>query len=112
MIRLTPTQLSDIQSLVENPAVDQTGVDFQGNGLMKVTIISKLDADREDIDKVLQQIFPGMEYRGTVGVEVSNGELYEFYFIDWNGETLINLLMKKAPVGAEAEKKYPNLIVP
>jgi len=105
MIRLTPAQLSDVQSLSENPAVDQASIDFHSNGLMRVTIISKLDADREDIDKVLRQTFPGMEYRGNIGVEINNGELSEFHFIDWNGETLIHLCMKKAPVGAEAEKE-------
>lgn len=91
MIKLTKHQLSDIQDLVDNPLVKQASVDFHSNGLMKVTIISKTNADKRQIDTILEQIFPGMEYRGTPAV-TDDGE---YHFIDWNGETLIHLCIKK-----------------
>ncbi|AFQ46287.1 hypothetical protein [Desulfosporosinus meridiei] len=107
MKQLTAGQLLDIQGLAKNHnhLVSQASIDFHGNGLMRVTIISTLDADQEDLNGVLEDMFPGMEYRGNVGVEIVGGEPSEFHFIDYNGETLINLCMKKAPVGAEAQKE-------
>ena len=93
MKKLTANQLLDIQNLVDNPLIEQASVDFHANGLMRVTVVSSLNADWNSVDSVLEEIFPGMEYRGP-STYTENGELY---FIDFNGETLINLVMKKAP---------------
>ncbi|MBC2723511.1 hypothetical protein [Desulfosporosinus sp.] len=113
MKQLTAGQLIDIQGLARNHnhLVSKASIDFHENGLMRVTIISALDADQDDLYGVLEDIFPGMEYRGNVGVEIDGGELSEFHFIDYNGQTPIHLCMKKAPAGTEAEKKNSHEIL-
>lgn len=97
MKKLMPSQLSSIQDLTDNPLIEMASVDFHANGLMRVTIISSLNADWNSVDSLLEEIFPGMEYRGQ-SAHVENDELYS---IDYNGETLINLVMKKSPTAME-----------
>ena len=104
-----PSQLWSIQDLANNPLIEMTSVDFHSNGLMRVTVVSASNADWNSVDSLLEEIFPGMEYRGP-STYTENGELY---FIDFNGETLINLVMKKAPAQTEAPKEicHPQCIV-
>ncbi|MCO1599857.1 hypothetical protein [Desulfosporosinus nitroreducens] len=105
MKKLTPSQLSDVQNLMDDPLISQASVDFHSNGLMRVTIISKPDVELFGIDTFLRKVFPGMEYRGAPAIDDDS----ELHFIDYNGETLINLLMKKAPAPTEAEKENSHL---
>ena len=107
MINLTPGQLMDIQVLVRNhkSLFSEVGMTFHGNGLMQITIISVLNADQSKIDRVLEQIFPDMQYRGSAATYSDASERYELHFIDYNGETLINLCMKKTSALTEVEKK-------
>ena len=109
MKKLMPSQLWSIQDLADNPLIEMTSVDFHANGLMRVTIISSLNAEWNPVDSLLEEIFPGMEYRGQ-SVHAENCEMYS---IDYNGETLINLVMKKAPTSIEAVEKviHPQCIV-
>ncbi|HBV87012.1 MAG TPA: hypothetical protein DEF42_10260 [Desulfosporosinus sp.] len=108
---LTIGQLLDLQGLAKNfrHLVSQVSIGFHENGLMRVTVISVLDADQDDLNGVLGDIFPGMEYRGNVGVEIDGGELGEFHFIDYNGETLMHLCMKKTPTAMEVPREISQL---
>ena len=109
MKKLMPSQLWSIQYLADNPLIEMTSVDFHSNGLMRVTVVSCLNAEWNPVDAILEEIFPGMEYRGQ-STYTENGELY---FIDYNGVTLINLVMKKAPTSIEAVEKviHPDCII-
>lgn len=106
--KLMPSQLSSIQDLMDNPLIEMASIDFRANGLMRVTVISSLNTDRNAVDSVLEEIFPGKEYRGR-SAYAENDELY---FIDYNGETLINLVMKKSPTAMEdpREISHPDCI--
>ena len=101
MKKLMSSQLSSIQDLADNPLIEMASVDFHSNGLMRVTVISSPNADWNAVDVALEEIFPGIEYRG----QSAHAENDELYFIDYNGETLINLVMKKAPAPTEAVEK-------
>ena len=92
MKQLTPTQFSSIQDLAKSQLIEQWSIDGHSNGLLRVTVISKPDADWNSVDALLEEVFPGMEYRGTPG----QSEHGEHYSIDVEGETLVNLLMKKS----------------
>jgi len=91
---LTNTQFNQLKSLAKNPLISQVSIDILGSDLLRIAIISHLDADFNEVDKLIEDIFPGKEYRGSVGEE-SEGD---FYSIDVEGETMINLLMKKTAV--------------
>jgi len=105
MEKLTKDQLSAIQNLTDSPLISQASYDRHSNTLMRVTVISSIDADWNGVDALLNAIFPDLEYRGKAGVEVKDGIMSEYYSIDVDGETLINLCMKKTLVGARAEKE-------
>jgi len=105
MKKLTKDQLSAIQDLTDSPLIEQASIDRHSNTLMRVTVISSLDADWNGVDALLNEIFPEMEYRGKAGVEVKDGIMSEYYSIDVDNETLINLCMKKTLVGARVEKE-------
>lgn len=109
MKELTTDQFNGLKSLAKNPLIEMISIDIHSNGLLRVTVISKPDVNFNDVDALLEEIFPGMEYRGTPGFYDTGDIMTEFYSIDYNGETLINLCMKKAPVGAEAEKEITHL---
>lgn len=101
MQELTAAQFMGIQSLVKNPLIEQASIDFHHNGLLRVTVISVLNADFKAVDNAISEVFPGTEVRGTPGYS-RNGDS-ELWFLDFEGETLINLCMKKTPVGAGVE---------
>ena len=107
--KLMPSQLSSIQDLADNPLIEMASVDFHSNGLMRVTVVSSLNADWNAVDVALEEIFPGIEYQG----QSAHAENDELYFIDYNGETLINLVMKKAPAPTEVPKEinHPKCII-
>lgn len=96
---ITSLEFNWIQLLPESDSISQSGIEFYKNGIARVTVISEVDADWNAVDRELENIFPGMEYTGAPAQLESGGE---FYFIDFNGETLINLIMKKAPSVKEA----------
>jgi len=105
MRKLTPTELSAIQDLEDSPLIEQWSIDGHSNSLRRVTIISKVNANWNEIDVLLNAIFPEMEYRGKAGVEVKDGIMSEYYSIDVEMETLINLCMKKTLAPTRAEKE-------
>jgi len=96
MRKLTATELSAIQDLEDSPLIEQWSIDGHSNSLRRVTIISKVNASWDDIDTLLNAIFPELEYRGKAGISVEDGVVSEYFSIDVDQETLINLVIKKA----------------
>ena len=95
MRKLTKDELSMIQNLTDSPLIEQASYDRHSNTLMRVTVISSIDADWNGVDALLNDIFPEMEYRGKAGISVDDGVISEYFSIDVDGETLINLVVKK-----------------
>ena len=96
MRKLTKDELSAIQDLGDSPLIEHWAIDGHSNALRRVTIISKVNADWDEIDVLLNTIFPEMEYRGKAGISVEDGVISEYFSIDVDKETLINLVIKKA----------------
>lgn len=94
---LTTAQFNGLKILSKNLSINQVSIDILRSGLLRVTVISADSANFNYIDALLENVFPGKKYRGSVG-EDENGD---YYMIDVEGETLINLLMKKSPAKAE-----------
>ena len=90
---LTAAQFEALKSLAKNELISQLSIDILDNDLLRVTIISVEGADFKSVDALIEGVFPGKTYRGSAG-EDTNGDLY---FIDVEGESLVNLLMKKLP---------------
>jgi len=105
MRKLTKDELSAIQDLSDSPLIEQVSIDRHSNTLARVTVISKVNASWNEIDALLNAIFPEMEYRGKAGISVEDGVLSEYFSIDVNEETLINLVIKK-----EIEQKEEALL--
>ena len=95
MRKLTKDELSAIQDFGDSPLIEHWAIDGHSNALRRVTIISKVNADWDEIDVLLNAIFPEMEYRGKAGISVEDGVISEYFSIDVDGETLINLVIKK-----------------
>lgn len=95
---LTTDQFNSLKALSKNPFISQVSIDMHSNSLLRVTVISADDADSNLIDMLLEDAFPGKEYRGSLSVAIDG----DHYSIDVCGEMLINLMMKKTPV----EKKW------
>jgi hypothetical protein len=93
MRNLTPLELQSLQFLRKSPAINQVSIDWLEHNLICVTVISKSGATFEDVDRAISEVFPGTEVRGTPGYD-KNGE---YWSLDFEGETLVNVLMKKAP---------------
>jgi len=102
MRKLTKDELSAIQDLEDSQLIEQWSIDGHSNALRRVTVISKVNADWYEIDVLLNAIFPELEYRGKAGISVKDGVIYECFSIDVDGETLINLVIKKA-IGQKEE---------
>lgn len=97
MQKLTADQFMGIQNLTLNPSISTASVDFNSKNL-RVTVISKPGASFTEIDRVLTEIFPGMECQGWAGHYKGD----EFYSFDLNEETVINLCMKKLSAPTES----------
>jgi len=105
MRKLTKDELSAIQDLEDSQLIEQWSIDGHSNTLRRVTIISKVNASWDDIDALLNAIFPELEYRGKAGISVEDGVISEYFSIDVDRETLINLVIKK-----EIEQKEEALL--
>jgi len=123
MRKLTEDELSAIQDLEDSPLIEQWSIDGHSNSLRRVTIISKVNASWNEIDALLNAIFPEMEYRGKAGISVEDGVISEYFSIDVDQETLINLVIKKeigqkegallqteAPDGKETTQGYSTIL--
>ena len=106
---LTNDQFNSLKTLSKNPFINQVSIDMHSNNLLRVTVVSTDDADFNLIDMLLEDAFPHKEYRGSDGEDVDG----DYYSIDVDGETLINLVMKRAPTSIEAEEKviHPDYMI-
>lgn len=105
MRKLTKDELSAIQDLEDSPLIEQWSIDGHSNSLRRVTILSKVNADWNSVDALINSIFPDSEYRGKAGVSVISGIISEYFSIDVEGETLVNLCMKKTTLAGAVEGK-------
>jgi len=106
MRKLTKDELSAIQDLSDNTSlIEQVSTDRHSNTLTRITVISQVNADWDRVDALLNSIFPELEYRGKSGIDTKDGIISEHFSIDVDGETLINLCMKKDPTAMESEGK-------
>ena len=98
---LTNEQFQAIQELSNHPCITYTEVEYSGAGLSQITIKSTVNAEWNEVDQAINDefdaVFPGLEYRGHPGSFHNLGDNtdVEIYFIDYQGETLIRLLMRK-----------------
>jgi len=101
--KLTLNQIEAIQNLIINPLIDSTEVEFSKNGLSRITIKSAVNAPWDGpkgvdmmISLALDVNFPGLEYLCTPAkyTNPADGLEHELYFINYEGETLINLIMR------------------
>ena len=103
MKKLTQTQFTAIQSLAENPFIYSTTIEFFNNGLSRISIVSTVDANWEDVNVVLrfalEKQLPNLEYMGSPAKFYNPFEKTEeeIYFINFEGESLIRLIMRMAP---------------
>jgi len=96
MRKLTKDELSSIQDLEDSSLIEQWSIDGHSSSLRRVTVISKVNASWNEIDALLNTIFPELEYRGKAGISVEDGVISEYFSIDVDRETLINLVIKKS----------------
>lgn len=103
MRKLMPSQFLTVQSLLDNPLISSVDVELTNNGLSRITIKSAVNAPwdgSEGVDMVislaLDANFPGLEYLCTPAkyTNPADGLEHELYFINYEGETLINLIMR------------------
>ena len=98
---LTNEQFQAIQELSNHPCIAYTEVECLGFGLSQITIKSMVRAEWDTVYQAINDefdaVFPGLEYRGQPGSyfnPLDNTDI-EVYFIEFEGETLIRLLMRR-----------------
>lgn len=110
-------ELSDIQvmaalNLAKNPLIQKVEVEVDHNGLSRITIKSAVDAEWNGVDGVdmavslaLDEVFPGLEYYGkpVTYPTITDDTDTELYFINWQGEKLIDLHMKMTPTANRSQ---------
>jgi len=105
MMDLTTEQLKAIYYLEDNPLISETMIQ-RNDGLTRITIESAVGADWDGEHGVysllvneLDELFADMEYAGTSTKHTNpmTGIDEEIYYINWNGETLIRLVMQLGP---------------
>ena len=109
MQALTPNQVMAALNLSKSRLISSVSVEVDHNGLTRITVNSAIGAEWDrGVDTLiahsLDKEFPTLEYHGkpvTYHDPFEDTE-NELYFLDYNGETLINLVMKKAPAPTEA----------
>lgn len=104
MKQLTTTQLRAIQTLANNPLIASTSIEFFKNEISRITINSIVGAYFNEVNAILNSTldeeFPNLEYRGLPTKEYFpiDEKDHEYYFLDFEGETLITLVMRIEPV--------------
>lgn len=101
MKKLSPNQIFAIQELAEYPVlISYVDIEFASNGTSRITIVSEMNVEWNDVDKAineeLDEVFPGLEYFGEP-IKYSHpieDETRELYFINFEGESLIRLMMR------------------
>ena len=103
MKKLTDSQISAIQSLADNPLIASTSVEFYKNGLSRITVNSIVGAYFGEVNAIMNSAlgeeFSNLEYDGLPVKEFFPPDEtdHEYYFINFEGETLITLIMRSEP---------------
>ena len=103
MKKLTAKQIEAIQTLSQHPLIYSTDLEFFNNGLSRVTIKSAVGAEWKDVDTVLtdalDKLFGNLDYHGPSVKEHNplDGTDSEYYFMDWDGESFLCLIMRYEP---------------
>jgi len=98
---LTSEQFQAIQELSNHTSIAYTEIECLGAGLSQITIKSMVGAGWDTVDQAINaefdECFPNLEYRGRPGNFYNPGDNTDsdIYFIDFEGETLIRLLMRR-----------------
>lgn len=101
MKKLTLKQLQILQNLSEHPLINETKLQFQNNGITRITIESAVGADMLLVDLLIKtelgKSFSNLEYIGTPAQHTNpiTGFNEEIHFISWEGEPFIWLVMVK-----------------
>jgi len=103
MNEITESQFAAIKNLWKSPLISEISVGLEENGLSRITIKSVVGSDWNSfdaaLDEALKEQFPDYEYIGTPAKytcpikDIEN----ELYYINYQGETLIYLIMQLGP---------------
>jgi len=103
MMEITESQFSAICSLRKSPLISEITIGLEENGLSRITIKSVMGVDWNSVDAALDaalsEQFADYEYMGTPASytcpikDIKN----ELYYINYQGETLIYLIMQLGP---------------
>ena len=102
MKELTPNQVMAALNLAKNPLIASASVEVNDNGLSRISIKSAIGADFSEVDKLISTLgehFPGLEYFLKPARYLNCDVEQELYFMNWEGETLIWLIMRLGMVG-------------
>jgi len=103
MMEITESQFAALVNLGKSPLISEITVGLEENGLSRITIKSTVGADWNKVDAALDETlseqFPDYEYMGTPAKytcpikDIEN----DLYYINYQGETLIYLIMQLGP---------------
>ena len=84
---LTIEQIQSLQVLSKNPLISHTSVNFFNSGNTSIVIASATDANWNQVDSLVDDVFPDMEYKGNPFVSLmKTGDICESYEIDPVGD--------------------------
>ncbi|MDA8221482.1 MAG: hypothetical protein M0Z35_07165 [Desulfitobacterium hafniense] len=101
---LTEEQVMTALRLAKNPLITSVNIEANENNISRISIKSVIGAKQKDVDKLIEstlgKLFPGYEYMYLPAKYVSPVDQIEeeLYFINYDGETLIDLTMRIGPV--------------
>jgi hypothetical protein len=101
---LTPDQVMTALNLAKSPLITRVSVEVNENNISRISIVSAIGAKQKDVDELIEstlgKLFPGYEYMYLPAKYVSPVDQIEeeLYFINYDGETLIDLTMRIGPV--------------
>lgn len=105
MKKLTIPQITAIQELANYPQISRVDLEFFPNNISQITIVSAINVEWNDVDKAindeLDETFPNLEYYGLPCKYSQPGdesETRELYFINFEGESLIRLIMRSKEI--------------
>jgi len=111
MKKLSPEQLVAVQELSNYRFIESSLVEFLTNGLSQIRITSIPGADWDQVEQAManefDEVFPNYEHAGKSinYTDPMDGMECELFYINYEDETLIKLIMKKATFAEAAEEK-------
>lgn len=101
MKELTAEQVMETLNLAKHPLIAKVSVEVNKN-VSRISIVSEIGANWDEVNTLifskLGYLFPGMDYMGFPAKFKNplDDVEQELYFIDFNGETLLDLTMRLA----------------